>query len=466
MRRVKVRIGGHLVHTMVGCKDVAYSYRYPYGCWEASFQILVGDGWRHPAFVEGALFEVLYGGSRPWLGLLNGINWESGEMTGMGMIRILERYRARYWDLDVDEFLPTWNPRTAIDAVISPNPLSGRPAAPIKRDNSVPDVDLAKREPDAEPLQLLELLDLATKRGYGAPSIGGDGVLRFLPEPTVRTWSVHPRVIDIGNAGGEDTATRIFVIYQFKTSLCWDETTTYPEGTVIWWDDQLWRKASAGGGGVKPVDGEGFWNPLGQASQWSAETQYEEGAFVISDGFDLGIGDSVGNVWEVTSGSPLVGDPPPAGGWTHRGQLPFDATTDAPDETVQPYREAPEVDARSLGPISTAEADEIAEAALAEALMPSYTSDIEVTPVTVTGQHGTPIVVLGHQAGELGRVNGVADPRLGQPFIDPVSAEYRVNGADSDYPTGLIKVEGKEARGYIEVMQAALEARRKKEWVG
>lgn len=458
MRRVKVRIAGKLVHTMIGCKDVDFAFRRPYGCWEASFQALIGDGWRHPDFVEGALFEVFYGGDRRWFGVLQEPNWATGEMTGMGMIRILERYRARYSAGD-GTLLTTWNPRTAIDDIISPNILSGRVAVPILRDNSVPDVDLAKRDPEAEPMQLLDLLDLATARGYGAPSIAGDGVLRFLPDPTVRTWTVHPRVVDMGNTGGEDAATRVWVIYTYKTGLAWDAGDAYAEGDVVWWGDALYRAADTVPPGYMPGTDEsaGIWDSAGSLDPWLAATSYDEGEYVTYNGY----------IWEWTDETPDPGVVPDSGtNWTPRGQIPFKAEVEASNSTIGPYREAPEIDARDLGAMTMADAQALADAALAEALKPAYTSDIDVTPTTVTGRDGTPIVIVGHEAGELGRVNGVSDPRLGQPFIEPISAEYQVNGADSDYPTGLIKVVGKEARNYTEVIQAVIEARRREAKLG
>lgn len=455
MSSVQVRAGGYLLSAICRYSDLTYSFRRPYGCWEASLQVGVGARWRHPAFKRGNSFEIFCGGMRLWIGIMGDPDWETGTMTAKGLIRVGEDYRARVWDSTAAALVATWNPRAAVDDVISPAGASGRPAIGWRRDSSVPNVNL-RPSTDAEPMQLLDLLDLATDRGYGTPYIGGDGRLRMLSDPTQVAWMAHPRVVNVGEAGGPERATRIFLTYMAASGLSWVDTTSYVAGNIVTFNGDLWERIGSGAGDI-PEEGSSHWAQL-EVEPWDPTVTSK----TYSTGTHYTLKDGVFYKLVVPAGPDVTVAAPPGGSWTTLGSLPTETTLDVADASVTPYREGEEIDARSLGDLPTSEATAIANQALGVALAPAYTSDIPATPLTLTDAAGWPSNPLAVRPEKgLVRILGAAHPHLGQPFIDVIMGEVIVSDAHTPRPTALIKVSGKEPRGTLEVLQDALTALRR-----
>lgn len=449
---VQVVVDGQPLSTIGAYGDLGWSSRWPGGCWEASWGLNVQKGWRHPKLRRGAAVRIMYGGLPAWTGELGAFDWDTGQATASGLYRRSEHYKALVWD--GADMVRTWDLAAAVDDAISPHSLSARTAIGWRRDTFTTGSLKTPGQEGEAVMWLVDLIDLAMARGHGTPYLGADGRLRMMTAPFtgpsgLPLWQVRPHVVDVGEAAGPGRATRLFVDYMVRTAIVWDAGTTYAIGNLVWWADHVWKSTVGGNNNHEPVEGSPFWTALGTPEPWSAQTTYDAGSFVTYSG----------SLWEAT-GAPVAGTAPPAAGWTNRGQMPYEDKISVQDADVTPYREE-SIDARALGPMSTAQATDVADQGLAEALAPAYTTDIEATPYTVTATHGAPINPLLLHAGMLGRINGAAHPRLGQPFIDVIAGEVIVSDALTSNPRAQIKPYGKTARGYIEVMEAALTAARK-----
>ena len=450
---VQVFVGGKPLSTMCKATGLGWTSRWPGGDYDATWTALVPAGWRRRELVRGAPVEIRFGGLNVWKGSLAEPDWSTGQMACDGLIRRAEDYDALAWDSTAGDLVPTWNPRTAVDDAINPNVLSNRVAIGWTRDSSVPDTNLVGADVAAEAMRLDALLQLATDRGYGTPFIGPDGILRFLPDPTTPAWHVHPLVVDVGEAAGDQRATRIFVDYMAATALSWVDTTTYTAGNIVTYNGDLFSRIGSGAGDVPGVSS--LWSQL-EVESWDptvTSKTYSTGTYYV-------LRDDVFYQLVVPTGPDVTVSDPPSPDWTTLGSMPTPTTLTVRDGTVTPYREE-RVNALALGDLPTSEATDIADHALAVALAPSFTTDIPATPLTVTDARMQPVNPVLLHAGTLGRVWGAEHPRLSQPFIDVIAGEVTVSDAETDYPTAVIKPWGKQPQDDVEVMEVALNARRR-----
>ena len=450
---VQVFVGGKPLSTMCKAVGLGWTSRWPGGDYDATWTALVPAGWRRRELVRGAPVEIRFGGLNVWRGSLAQLDRDTGQMACDGLIRRAEDYDALVWDAALGELVPTWSPAAAVDDAISPNVLSGRVAIGWTRDASVPVGSLVGADTAAEGMRLDELLALATSRGLGTPYIGPDGVLRFLADPTTPTWLVHPAVVDIGEAAGDQRATRIFVEYLAATSLSWVDTTSYVAGDIVTYGGELYSRIGSGAGDVPGVSP--LWSQL-EVESWDptvTSKTYSTGTYYV-------LRDSVFYQLVVPTGPDVTVSDPPSPDWTTLGSMPVPTTLSVQDGTVTPYRED-RVSALALGDLPTSEATDIANQALAVALRPTFTADIPATPFTVADARMMPLNPVLMRAGTLGRVWGAAHPRLNQPFVDVIAGEVTVSDAETDYPTAVIKPWGKQLDSDEEVMEAGLNARRR-----
>lgn len=444
-------VGGTPLSTLCSYRELSWTTRWPGGDFDASWTAQLQPGWRHRAFKRGARVEIRYGGLAVWLGYLSEFDRESGQMAAEGLIRRAEDYDALVWNGSAS--VPTWKLRDAVDEAIAPT--SGSPRVPIgwTRDTSVPNGPLNYATSASDVARLDDLMALARSKGLGTEYIGPDGVLKFLADPTTVTWHVRPRVVEMSEAAGDGRATRIVVSYMLASALSWVNSTSYSAGQIVTFNGNLWKRSGSGAGDI-PEEGSSHWAQL-DVETWdpgvTAKT-YGPGTYyaLLSNTF-----------YQMTiAPGPDVSVSAPPTGWTTLGTLPTATEVAVQDTTITPYREA-RVDARGLGDLPLAEATAIANAALATALAPSFTTDIPATPLTVTSSQMLPCDPLLLRAGTLGRIWGASHPRLAQGFTDVIAGEVTISDAETDNPTALIKPWGKQAQDDIEVMEAALNARRK-----
>lgn len=455
-RSLDVWVAGVPLSTVCSYGSLSWTTRFPYGDFEASWVLSVPPGWRHPAFTRGNEVRIMYGGLPLWLGDIGDTNWDTGEMHAEGRIRRAEDYLALHYDAVASGIVPTRNPRFAVDDAISPPTAMGRPAIEWSRDTSIPDITLPSDNNETESLSILRLLDAASDRGYGTPHMGPDGTIRLLPDPMAAAYTlafqVWPKMVDVGEAGGPDRATRIRVTYLLASGLSWRNGVSYTAGNEVLFKGDLWKRNGSGAGDV-PSDTSTLWSKL-DVQPWDPDVtsaDYNPGTYYVS------LNNSIYKTVVVGSTATLAA--PPGAAWTLLGSYPTSAVVEAYDQNVLPYREAT-VDATELGDITAAEASDIADQALAEGLRPVFDTDITLTPLTAANGSGEPINPLVVRDGQVGRIWGATHPRLGQSFIDLIAGEVTVSDAETSTPTAVVKPYNKPARAYLEVLEASLNARR------
>lgn len=396
-------VDGVPLRTICSFSDLSWTTRWPYGDWEASWRVHVPAGFRHRNIRQGVEVTIPFGGKSLWTGDLEKPDWSTGQMTAKGRIRQGENYRALRWDSDLLMFMPTWDVQVAITEARSGG--HGRPALNWKV-GTLPSGALSP-ERNTEPISILDLLDLARDHGDGTPYMGPNGRLQLLADPTTVTWQVFPKVVDVGDSGGTDRATAIYMMYlPTDTATDWDATLSYDAGQFVRHVDYRWEALeSIPAGGAEPGTDNAKWKRH----------------------------QAIADVW----------------------------STEFPSDTrFTPYREL-SVDARGLGELAVGESDVIAQRALDEHLAPAYTTDIQATPLTVTGPQLQPVAPILLRAGTLGRIHGANHPRLGSRRIDVIAGEVAVHNAETSRPTAVIKPYAKEPSSYMEVMEATLTAARK-----
>lgn len=450
---VQVFVDDVPLSTLCIYSGLSWTSRWPGGDYDASWTAQVPQGWRHRAFVRGARVEIRFGGMNTWAGCLSEFDRDTGQMACDGLIRRGEDYDAIVPDVTTGDPVATWSLSAAVDEAITPTAF-GRVPIGWTSDASVAAVPrLSGATQSTDVLRLDELLALARARGYGTEYLGSDGVLRLLPDPTTPTWFVRPTVVEISEAAGVQRATNIFVAYMLASGLSWVAATSYSPGNIVTFNGDLWERVSSGAGDI-PEEGSIHWAQL-EVEPWDPSVTSK----TFSTGTHYTLKDGTFYRLIVAAGPDVTVSNPPTG-WTNLGTLPTATSLQAQDTTITPYREE-RVDALALGDLSFSDATAIAGQALATALAPSFTTDIPATPLTVTDAHMQPINPVLLRAGTLGRIWGASHPRLMQGFTDVIAGEVTVSDAESDNPTALIKPFGKQPQSDIEVMEAALNARRR-----
>lgn len=199
------RVGGVFHSAIAPWAPVTYSFDLR-GCKEASWNIYLPPGDRHPALYRGALVELMDGPVVVWAGELAEPNWREGRMTADGVAYTA----ARYPSLDGSGNTSS-NPTTVATANITRGWKILSVAA------SVPNAAYTTgAEGNNDQTALFDAnADELSQRWY----VGADRVLRFAADPTTPTWHIRPKVVDLGNADDE-YASDIFVRYR-------NATTTY-----------------------------------------------------------------------------------------------------------------------------------------------------------------------------------------------------------------------------------------------
>lgn len=67
--------------------DLKITHRWPYGCWQMDWNVLLKPWQRIPDFAAGALVEARMGSGRIWAGKLARPDWSTGAMSAVGAAR-------------------------------------------------------------------------------------------------------------------------------------------------------------------------------------------------------------------------------------------------------------------------------------------------------------------------------------------------------------------------------------------
>lgn len=217
--RHSLRIGGVWAYELAPWGDLQWSTRWPLGCYEASWSMILKPRQRPTAVNVGRTVEIYDGSTRIWQGTLSEPNWSEGSFTAVGLYAQASNYTA------LDSLgNSTSNQTTAVDVAISRGLPWTRGAL-----STIPVTTLSDNINT-----VAQLMDVVNERGGtgGAISrwtVDENGLVQNLPDPTTVTWHLAPGTVDLGQTD-TDYASALQVRYldsstsTYKTNLVVDST--------------------------------------------------------------------------------------------------------------------------------------------------------------------------------------------------------------------------------------------------
>ena len=186
----QVFLDGQPLSTIAAWGNLTYSERLSGGCWEASWDMEVPDGWHHPAVRRGADVEIRIGGLAVWSGTMSEPDRDSWTMTAQGYSRQGEDYPA----LDATGAAGRYIGATTEYAVLDGLPWNYRPITLPSHANPVVGVE-------AEGINAISTLwDAAADAAGMFWGVGPDRVPYMTPRPTEPTWHAVPGSVVLGVA--------------------------------------------------------------------------------------------------------------------------------------------------------------------------------------------------------------------------------------------------------------------------
>lgn len=199
---VEVYLNGRPLDTIAAYGGLKWSSRFDGGCWEASWEMEVREGWHHPAIRRGTDVGIRLGGHCLWCGKMSEPDRDSWQMTATGLVREGERFMARANDGTAARYLG----ESTVNAVAEGLPWDYWP------------IDFPAH---AEPVQTEESDGLNTVSAMWTAAsaaagwfwgVGPDRIPYALPRPTEPTWRVAPGGATLGVAD-DDFATHLVGTY-------------------------------------------------------------------------------------------------------------------------------------------------------------------------------------------------------------------------------------------------------------
>lgn len=214
--RLTPRVGGVLHSLIAPWSPVTYSFDVR-GCKEASWEVFLSRGKRHPALVRGALVELMDGPAVVWSGVLAEPNWREGTMKADG----LAYDGGRFPSLDGSGNASS-NPTTVANANITRGWKIASVASSVPNTSYTTSADGNNSQTDLYEANSDEL----GQRHY----VGADRVLRFAADPTTPTWYIRPKLVDLGIADDEYAST---INVRYRSSVSAYATAARTDAAVL-----------------------------------------------------------------------------------------------------------------------------------------------------------------------------------------------------------------------------------------
>ena len=193
MADIEPFVGGRPLSTIAPWGDVKWSERFDGGCWEASWQMQVRQGWSHPAIRRGADVEVRLGAHVLFAGKLTEPDRDSWLMTATGLSREGERFTALATDGTAGRYIGESTENAVAEGLpwdYWPVPLPSH-ANPVQGEES-------------DGTNTVSAMWTAASAAAGWYwGVGPDRIPYARPRPTLPSWRVAPGVVDLGVADDE-----------------------------------------------------------------------------------------------------------------------------------------------------------------------------------------------------------------------------------------------------------------------
>jgi hypothetical protein len=222
---LSVKLDGEYLDTLgLGYSDPVYSGSYGSpgggGCEEATTTLSAPFGYRHQILREGVDMEVLLGSHPVWTGVVDSIDRDTWEIHGRGIAKMATNIAA----LDATGN-PTTVADTAIDAaVFTRGLLVGRWYRPTSISNTPYG---ANTETDA-PNTLATLLDAVAAAQGKWWTVWADRSIRLEPLPTVPTFHMLPKSVDLPVSYEEYASNIVLRYYDSTTHVAQTVTASDP----------------------------------------------------------------------------------------------------------------------------------------------------------------------------------------------------------------------------------------------
>lgn len=193
MTAAEVFVAGRPLSTIAPWGDLKWSERFDGGCWEASWEMRVRHGWRHPAIRRGAAVEVRIGGHRAWGGLLSEPDRDSWQMIATGLSREGERFTALATDGTAGRYVG----ESTTNAIAAGLPWDYRAVTFPAHSDPV-------QSEESDGTNTVSNIWTAAANAAGWYwGVGADAIPYALPRPTLPAWRVAPGVVELGVADDE-----------------------------------------------------------------------------------------------------------------------------------------------------------------------------------------------------------------------------------------------------------------------
>jgi hypothetical protein len=176
-----VRVGGVWLSSIAAWSGLTYSFRYPGGGWEASWDLAgISVDFHHQALERGNAVEVFLGADRIWKGVLNEPDRASWSCTAKGLGQLANAYIAFDGGGNTSSV-----PDTAVDAAITRGLPWTRPA-------SLSNTAEATASGTDGVNYLDTLLDTWSQHNDNRWIVDQDGQLLSVADPTLPMWQMTP----------------------------------------------------------------------------------------------------------------------------------------------------------------------------------------------------------------------------------------------------------------------------------
>lgn len=195
-----IKVGGRWLREFGAWGSLNYSFAWPGGCKEASWQMTANYGARLPVLVNSAEVEISLGGMTVWSGFLTEPEWSGDEvsLTALGWFRKGEDFQA------VDgSYSPTFTPSTAIAAA--------QPTLPWRLGDFIPTAPLPTATTEA--FTVSSLLDAYTAYQGSRWYVDTYKRVSFANDPTMPAYVVAPGRADLGIAD-DNYASHVILRYR------------------------------------------------------------------------------------------------------------------------------------------------------------------------------------------------------------------------------------------------------------
>lgn len=201
-----VRVGNVQLNAVAPVGELVLTYRFPGGCWEASWTLGLRPGQVPPDLPRDARATITLGGVELFAGDVDEPDWSDGQMLAMGAVRSAETALC----LNNSNNTTTTIPNTAIDQAVA------RGALTFGRHENISAAAYGDEAESAALNTVTALLDAWAEENNTNWTVPANRGIITRPDPTEPLWHIVPDAAELGVAS-ETLAGRVIGLWQGTT---------------------------------------------------------------------------------------------------------------------------------------------------------------------------------------------------------------------------------------------------------